>query len=133
MKTTMEQRQHNIILVFEDIEETACLLQKMLNGNGYEVTVARTEEDAILWARSLAPDLILMSLDLTPDRLLAVSHRIRERAAVCQDVSIVIFCVPTLPQGAEIEIEKNTYMIRPDNFDQLRELLHRLCYTASHC
>jgi CheY-like chemotaxis protein len=47
---TSEHQQRQVILVLEDIEETAYLLEKMLKGNGYCVTVARTEEDAILGA-----------------------------------------------------------------------------------
>lgn len=121
----LEHRQRQI-MVLEDIEETARLIEKMLDGNGYCVTLARTEEDATLRARSQSPDLILMSLGIEPDRLLATANRIRERAAIGQDVAIVIFCFPTIPEGAELEVDKNVYVTRPDNFNQLRELLHRL-------
>jgi two-component system, OmpR family, KDP operon response regulator KdpE len=123
---TSEHQQRQIILVLEDIEETAYLIEKMLKGNGYCVTLARTEEDAILRGRSQSPDLILMSLGLAPERLLATAHRIRQQAGLSQDVAMVIFCIPTIPEGAEMEVGKNVYVTRPDNFNQLRELLHRL-------
>jgi CheY-like chemotaxis protein len=123
---TLQHQQRQTILVLEDIEETACLIEKMLNGNGYCVTLARTEEDAIFRGRFQAPDLILMSLDLGSERLLATAHRIRRQAGLSQDVAVVIFCVPTIPEGAEMEVDKNVYVTRPDNFNQLRELLHRL-------
>jgi CheY-like chemotaxis protein len=129
----LEYQQRQIILVLEDIEETACLLVKMLKGNGYCVTLARTEEDAILMGRSQFPDLILISLGLGPDQLLTTAHRIRRQAGLSQDVAVVIFCVPTIPEGAEMEVGKNVYMTRPDNFNQLRELLHRLlCKVPSY-
>jgi DNA-binding response OmpR family regulator len=123
---TLEHRQRQTILVLEDIEETAQLIEKMLKGNGYNVTLARTEEDAIFRGRFQSPDLILMSLGLGPEQLLATAHRIRRNAGLSLDVAIVIFCVPTIPEGAEMEVDKNVYVTRPDNFNQLRELLHRL-------
>jgi CheY-like chemotaxis protein len=121
------------ILVLEDIEETGFLIDKMLKGNGYRVTLARNEEDAIMRARLQSPDLILMSLGLGPELLLETAHRIRQEATLSQDVAIVIFCVPTIPEGAEMEVSKNVYLTRPDNFNQLRGLLHRLLCNGSRC
>jgi CheY-like chemotaxis protein len=105
----------------------------MLKGNGYRVTLARNEEDAIMRARLQSPDLILMSLGLGPELLLETAHRIRQEATLSQDVAIVIFCVPTIPEGAEMEVSKNVYLTRPDNFNQLRGLLHRLLCNGSRC
>jgi CheY-like chemotaxis protein len=122
----VKQHQRQIILVLEDVEETGLLIDKMLQGNGYCVVLVRTEEDAIMRASLQSPDLILMSLGLGPDRLLATALRIRQQAALSQDIAIVIFCVPTILEGAEMEVSKNVYVTRPDNFNQLRALLHRL-------
>jgi len=129
-ESTVEQEQRQIILVLDDIEETACLIGKMLEATGYCVALARTEEDAIMKARLQSPDLFLISLGLGPELLLTTALRIRQRAAL-QDIAIVIFSVPTIPEGAEIEIDKNVYVTRPDNFNQLRELFHRLLLPAS--
>jgi len=124
MNVKRERRQ--VILVLDDIEETRNLTKKMLGQSDRCVTLARDEEDAVLKARSESPDLILMSLDLKLEQLLAIAQRIRQKAAFREDVAIVIFCVPTIPQGAEMEVDKNIYVTRPDNFDQLRDFLHRL-------
>jgi hypothetical protein len=43
----------------------------------------------------------------------------------------VIFCVPTVDEGAEIALGRNVFVTRPDNFDQLRRLLGRLLYGIS--
>jgi CheY-like chemotaxis protein len=130
---TLDSQQRQVILVLEDIEETAYLIEKMLKKSGYCVTLARNEEDAILRGRFPSPDLILMSLGMGPERLLSTAHRIRRRAGLSQDVAVVIFCIPTIPEGAEIEVDKNVYMTRPDNFNQLRELLHRLLCRVPSC
>src|SRR5919204_773243 len=63
---------------------------------------------------------------VAPPGSLPMAARIRQRAHVSQAVPIVIFCVPTVAEGAEVEIAGNVYLTRPDNFDQLRALLHRL-------
>src|ERR1700730_13050022 len=98
-----KSQRRQVILVLDDIEETRCLIGKMLRGNGCCVNLARDEEDAISRARSQSPDLVLMSLGLDLEQLLATAHRIRQKAAFSQDVAIIIFCVPTIPEGAEIE------------------------------
>jgi CheY-like chemotaxis protein len=129
----LEHQQRQNLLVLEDIEETAYLIEKMLKGNGYSVSLARSEEDAICRGRFQSPDLILMSLGLGLERLLATAHRIRRQAGLSQDVAIVIFCVPTVPEGAEVEVDRNVHLTRPDNFNQLRELLHRLLCRVPTC
>jgi CheY-like chemotaxis protein len=122
-----EQREHRqVILVLDDIEETRHLTEKLLGNNDCCIVLARDEEDAISRARSKSPNLILMSLGLELEQLLATAQRIRQKAAFGEDVAIVIFCVPTIPEGAEVEVNKNVYVTRPDNFDQLRDFLHRL-------
>ena len=122
----LEHQQRRVILVLDDVEETAYLMEKMLKGDGYSVSVARTEEDAILRCRAQSPDLILMSLGLGAERAFSTARRIRRQAGLNQDVAIVTFCDPTIPEGAEVEVDKNVYVTRPDHFNQLRGLLRRL-------
>ena len=121
-----KRQRRRVILVLDDIEETRLLIEKMLGKDGYSVALARDEKDAISRTRSQSPNLILISLGLELERTLAIARRIRQEADFGQDVAIVIFCVPTIPEGAEIEINKNIYATRPDNFNQLRSFLHRL-------
>jgi DNA-binding response OmpR family regulator len=123
---TSENRRPQTILILEDIEETRYLIEKLLKKSGYDVDLARDEEDAICRARSRSPDLILMSSGLEREELVATAQRIRNRAALGQDIAFVIFCVPTIPEGAEMEVDENVYVTRPDNFDQLRDFLRRL-------
>ena len=129
----LDSQQRQVILVVEDVEETACLIEKMLKKSGYCVSLARNEEDAIFRGRFHAPDLILMSLGMRPERLLSTALRVRRQAGLCQDVAVVIFCIPTIPEGAEMEVEENVYLTRPDNFNQLRGLLHRLLCRVPSC
>jgi CheY-like chemotaxis protein len=115
-----------LILVVEDVEETRDGIEKLLQADGYHVDPARDEEDAVVRAKRARPNLILVSLGGPAIDMIATAARIRERAQLSPVVPAVIFCIPTVAEGAEVEIDRNVYLTRPDNFDQLRDLLHRL-------
>jgi CheY-like chemotaxis protein len=114
-----------LILVVEDVEETRDGIEKLLKADGYRVDPARNEEDAIVRARLESPNLILMCLGPQTDNVRTV-RRIREGAELSDEIPVVIFCVETIAEGAEVKIGTNVYATRPDSFDQLRILLGRL-------
>ena len=114
------------ILVVEDVEETRFGIKRLLTASGYQVWTASDEEEAVLKASLRGPDLILISLGLTPTGVVAIARRIRERAALGEKVPVVVFCAQSLDEGAEVSAGYNVYLTRPDNFDQLRGLLKRL-------
>jgi DNA-binding response OmpR family regulator len=114
------------ILVLEDDQETRESIEQLLRADGYRVDGARDEDDAVARAKRTSPDLILVSLDGSPDDAIAEASSIRERAELGQSIPVVIFSVQTVAEGAEEEIKGNIYLARPDNFDQLRALFRRL-------
>jgi DNA-binding response OmpR family regulator len=115
-----------IILVVEDVHETRDGIERLLMVDGYRVALARNERDGIESAQRQRPDLILVSLAGLPREVIASARRIRESAAIGEDVPIVVFCVEEIAEGDEVAIGKNVYIARPDNFNQLRSLLARL-------
>ena len=115
-----------IILVVEDVHETRDGIEKLLKVDGYRVVLARDESDAIESAQRQRPDLILVSLAGSASEVLGSARRIRESAAVGDDVPVVIFCFDEIHEGAEVAIGKNVHIAQPDNFNQLRDLLSRL-------
>jgi CheY-like chemotaxis protein len=115
-----------LVLVVDDHEETRDCLVKLLTSDGYRVEPARDEEDAVDRALRCCPDLILVSLAGSPDHVVAAAVRTRRRSEIDAAVPVVVFCVPTIEEGAEIALGRNVYITRPDNFDQLRALLGRL-------
>jgi two-component system, OmpR family, response regulator MprA len=119
-----------IILVVEDVEETRDGIEKLLKADGYRVDPARNEQDAVVRALRAPPDLILLSLSALPAELVAAAHRIRKRGALNGDVPIVIFCVESIDEGAEINVGAHVYLTRPDNFNQLRDLLRRIFHAS---
>ena len=115
-----------LILVVEDVAETRDGIEKLLTTDGYRVTLARDERDAIESARRKRPDLILVSLAGFPSEVIAAARRIREHANVGNELPVVIFCVESIDEGDDVAIGENVHVSRPDNFDQLRRLLTRL-------
>lgn len=114
------------ILVAHDLEETRDGIEKLLTTDGYRVVPARNEHDAVERARRHRPDLILVSLAGRPVDVIASAARIRIRSGLPGEVPVVVFCLPTVIEGAEVALGENVYVTRPDNFDQLRALLGRL-------
>lgn len=115
-----------IILVVEDVQETREGIEKLLLVDGYRITLARDEQDGIENARRQRPDLILVSLAGLPAEVIGSARRIRQKAAIGEDVPVVVFCIDEIAQGDEVAIGENVHVTRPDNFDQLRGLLARL-------
>jgi DNA-binding response OmpR family regulator len=118
------------VLVVGDVEETRDGIEALLTVDGYRVDPARDEKDAALRASREAPRLILVSLKWLPVDIIASASRLRQRARLSDDIPIVVFCVETVAEGAELEIGKNVYVTRPDNFNQLRGFLRRLICRA---
>jgi len=115
-----------IILVVEDVRETREGIEKLLLVDDYRVALAKDEPDAIESARGQRPDLILVSLGGLPREVILSARRIRDSAALGEDVPVVVFCVGEIAPGDEIAIGENVHVTRPDNFNQLRSLLARL-------
>jgi CheY-like chemotaxis protein len=115
-----------LILVVEDVHETRDGIENLLKADGYRVTVARDEGDAIESAQGKRPDLILVSLAGLGPEVIVIARRIREQGRVEDSVPVVVFCVEEIAEGNEIAIGKNVHLSRPDNFNQLRSLLKRL-------
>jgi CheY-like chemotaxis protein len=110
----------------EDVHETRDGIEKLLLVDGYRVALARDEQDGIESAQRQRPNLILVSLAGSPREVIVSARRIRESAAIGEDVPVVVFCVEEIAEGDEVAIGKNVHVARPDNFNQLRSLLARL-------
>lgn len=116
----------NTILVVEEVEEIRDGIESLLKADGYCVNSARNENHAIAEAQRTKPDLILISRGAPANLMIRKALRIRKYGGLTEKVPIVIFSVDTLPEGAEVESRARIYLTRPDNFDQLRQLLRRV-------
>jgi DNA-binding response OmpR family regulator len=114
------------ILVVADLEYLRDGIEALLGKDGYWIKTAGNEEGAIDIAVRYRPDLILISLDQASNDVTACARRVRARASLSESVPIVIFCILTIAEGAEVPVGENTYATRPVNFNQLRKLISRL-------
>ena len=124
------EKEGSLILAVEDVEETRDGIEQLLKKDGYRVDPARDEEDTVAKATRTSPDLILVSPGSSPTHVIATARRVRDRAALSDQVPIVIFDDDSIAEGEELRIDNNVYLTRPDNFNQLQGLLHRLLHTA---
>ena len=123
---TKDNQTDPLILVVEDVHETRYGMEKLLIADGYRVSLARDEVDAIENVQQKCPDLILVGLPSSPNEVVLAAKRIRQGAHAGKQVPVVIFCVDGIGQGDEIAIGQNIHLTLPDNFNQLRGLLSRL-------
>jgi CheY-like chemotaxis protein len=125
-----DDRRAAIVLAVHDVEETRDGIEKLLTVDGYRVYTARNEDDAVDKARRQRPDLILVGLAGRPVEVLLAAARIRQRGGLGDEIPVVVFCVPTIPEGEEVAMANDLYVIRPDDFNQLRAFLARLIRAA---
>jgi len=121
----LEELRADLILVVEDVRETSDGIERLLKADGYRVSLARDELDAIESAKLRRPDLILVTWTGLSGEVLATVCRIRERAAVGDQIPVV-FWVEDIDEGEEVAVGGNVHLMRPDSFNQLRGLLARL-------
>jgi DNA-binding response OmpR family regulator len=115
-----------VILIVADDEEIRDGIQALLESDGYCALAARNMVEGIDLAARRAPDLIMMTLGQSPDNVTACARQVRLRAGLSERIPVIMFSIPTIPEGAEVEVGRTIYATRPDNFDQLRALMARL-------
>ncbi|MEO8078764.1 MAG: hypothetical protein ABI818_20740 [Acidobacteriota bacterium] len=115
-----------LVLVVEHDQETRDGIEQLLTVDGYRVEPARNEADAVERASQCCPDLILVTVNGSPDAAVGAGVRIRRMAEIDASVPVVVFSVPTIEEGAEIALGRNVFVTRPDNFNQLRAFVLRL-------
>jgi DNA-binding response OmpR family regulator len=118
----LEELRADLILVVEDVRETSDGIERLLKADGYRVALARDELDAIESIQLRRPDLILVSWTGLSGEVLATVGRIRERAAVGDQIPVV-FWIEDIDEGEEVEVAENVFLTRPDSFNQLRGCL----------
>ena len=126
----LEELRGDLILLVEDVRETSDGIERLLKADGYRVALARDELDAIESAKLRRPDLILVTWTGLSGEVLATVCRIRERAAVGNQIPVV-FWVEDIDEGEEVAVGGNVHLMRPDSFNQLRGLLARLLDQSS--
>jgi CheY-like chemotaxis protein len=114
------------ILIVEDVQETREAIEILLWRDGYILSQARDEDEAVEKIFAHRPDLILVSIGGLPEAVVGTAQRIRKRSNLDESTPLVIFSIAILPDGVTEEIAPNIFVIVPENFNQLRRLLARI-------
>src|SRR2546421_8404831 len=86
---TTDNQTKPLILVVEDVHETRYGMERLLTADGYRVSLARDEDDAIENAQQRRPNLILISLPGVPNEVIAAAVRVREALNTGDEVPVV--------------------------------------------
>jgi DNA-binding NtrC family response regulator len=112
------------VLIVDDEESICWGLKRLLSGEGHEVTVASTAEEALVLADRRKPDLVVMDVRLPGIDGLTAMKRLNERLGPVPVVVITAFgnldtAVAAVEQGAV------DYLTKPFDLDEVAEVLHR--------
>jgi DNA-binding response OmpR family regulator len=114
-----ELRQMDKVLVIEDEEDIADIIQTVLSGEGFQAIVAHTGEAGINKFKAENPDIVLLDLVLPDMEGFRVFRAIRE----IRDVPIIMLTgrVRFSDRVAGIELGAEDYLVKPFDVDELVE------------
>jgi CheY-like chemotaxis protein len=123
-------KQPTIFLVEED-DETRHVLKHNLREQGYHVTVALDEEDALerVEGGRASYDLLFVNVvGVGVEVALDSARRIHMRAEMGNSTPIIVMAEKygRDMEGKDVEVEENVYVTYPEDADQLHRLLARL-------
>lgn len=128
--STGNEKQQTIFLVEED-DETRPILKHNLRQQGYRVTVALDEEDALerVTGGRTSYDLLLVNVvGVKTEEALDLARRIHRRAEMDNKTPIVVMAEKygADMEGKDVEVDENVYVTYPEDGYQLHNLLARL-------
>ncbi|MDT5263354.1 MAG: hypothetical protein QOC61_2358 [Acidobacteriota bacterium] len=116
-----------LVLVVEDFEDNRFMMRRLLEMSGYRVVEAVNGNQAVEFAASASPDIILMDLSLPQLDGLAATRRIRAHEGGRTVPIIAVSAHDSADFHAEaLAAGCNEYVTKPIDFDQLVHLLNRM-------
>jgi diguanylate cyclase (GGDEF)-like protein len=124
------------ILIVDDDRDSVDLLVQYLTMSGYDVTAARSGQEALERMRSIRPDLVLLDLMIPPpDGLQVIRTAKKDRA-----LSTIPLIVMTVKRDVQSKVEclksgADDFLVKPFHFDELEAVLRaslkkRYLYTS---
>jgi two-component system cell cycle response regulator DivK len=115
------------VMVVEDYEDHLYMTRIFLEQCGSRVVEAQDGEEAVSFALSERPDLILMDIGLPKIDGYEATRRIRSHAEM-RDVPIIAYTshYQYALAAKATEAGFNEYLAKPMDFDEMKELINRL-------
>ena len=121
------QEQIATVLLVEDTEDNRFMMRRLLEMAGYGVVEATNGEEAVRFAQSERPDIILMDLSLPVIDGLAATRAIRKLDGFGKVPIIAVSAHDTSDfQADAITAGCDSYITKPIDFSQLEVLIARL-------
>jgi CheY-like chemotaxis protein len=116
------------ILIVEDNSRFAEILSILLNGAGYETSLAKDSGRGISKALTERPDLILTDLNL-PDMTAVEAITILKKIPFTSGIPIVVLTAETAPQLKTKALKAGAamYLLKPISPRDLLNVIRRLC------
>jgi len=115
------------VLLVEDTEDNRFMMRRLLEMAGYRVVEATNGEEAVRFAESDGPDLILMDLSLPVIDGLAATRAIRKLNGLSKTPIIAVSAHDTSDFQAEaLAAGCDSYITKPIDFSELEQLIARL-------
>lgn len=114
------------ILILEDEQEQARILQKHLQYEGYEVQLFHESSDALAAVETDLPDLILLDIMLgSSDEGYEVCRRLKQDQHT-QDIPVIMLTarIEIADKVRGLEIGADDYMVKPVQLDELTARVH---------
>jgi len=115
------------ILCVEDSEDSLFTLHKRLGLAGFEVKVATNGAEAVDWAKTLLPDLIVMDLRLPGLDGWEATRRLKNQPET-KHIPIVVVTADTSEKSRERAFAAgcDEYETKPADFEKLIKMIHSL-------
>jgi len=115
------------VLLVEDTEDNRFMMRRLLEMTGYRVVEATNGEEAVRFAESEQPDLILMDLSLPVIDGLAATRAIRKLNGLSKTPIIAVSAHDTSDfQSDALAAGCDSYITKPIDFSQLEQLIAKL-------
>lgn len=118
-----EDRKHRILIV-EDNQQAAQLIEKCLQDAGYETEIARDGVEGIEKAKQLKPDVITLDLILPLKDGWQVMKELK-RHPICKDIPVIIISI-TDEKKLGFSLGAAAYFVKPINRGELVETVKRV-------
>ena len=112
------------VLLVEDTEDNRCMMRRLLEMSGYQVTEATNGVEAVRVAESVNPDVILMDLSLPIVDGLAATRKIRQLPDLKNTPIIAVSAHDTADFHAEaLASGCNAYITKPIDYGEVEDLI----------
>jgi len=122
----IEEAQQPLVLIADDESHAVMLLTRVLERDGFAVASARDGEEALVQARSLRPDLILMDVQMPKLNGFEVVRQLREEPETSRIPIIFVTAAAREPSDVAhgFKLGADDYIRKPYNYHELLARAH---------